>query len=153
MFVTWLIVLIAGRMPRSLHEALAAAVRYQARVTGYFLMLTARYPGGLFGDPETAPSGRCPGGTAGPGNGMAGLGAWVSCRAGRGATEAPGAPRGPAGPDQPGYGTGRHRTGRPGPVRLREPGLAPGPGQPDARRRADPYRLGTAPAGARLAGG
>ncbi len=53
MFVTWLIVLIAGRMPRPLHEALAAAVRYQTRVSGYFLMLTARYPGGLFGDPAT----------------------------------------------------------------------------------------------------
>ena len=52
MFVTWLIVLIAGRMPRPLHEALAAAVRYQVRVSGYFLMLTAQYPGGLFGDPD-----------------------------------------------------------------------------------------------------
>ena len=53
MLVTWLIVLIAGRMPRPLHEALAAAVRYQVRVSGYFLMLTAQYPGGLFGDPDT----------------------------------------------------------------------------------------------------
>jgi hypothetical protein len=51
MFVAWLIVLIAGRMPRPLHEALAAVVRYEVRVHGYFLMLTARYPGGLFGDP------------------------------------------------------------------------------------------------------
>ena len=51
MFVTWLIVLIAGQMPRPLHEALAATVRYHVRVTGYFLMVTARYPGGLFGDP------------------------------------------------------------------------------------------------------
>ena len=54
MFVTWLIVLVAGRMPRPLHEALAAAVRYQVRVSGYFLMLTAQYPGGLFGDPATS---------------------------------------------------------------------------------------------------
>ena len=54
MFVAWLIVLVAGRMPRPLHEALAAAVRYHIRVTGYFLMLTARYPGGLFGDPATS---------------------------------------------------------------------------------------------------
>ncbi len=54
MFVTWLIVLIAGRMPRPLHEALAATVRYHVRVTGYFLMLTARYPGGLYGDPATS---------------------------------------------------------------------------------------------------
>ncbi len=73
MFVTWLIVLITGQMPRPLHEALAAAVRYQARVTGYFLMLTARYPGGLFGDPATSAfgmppaGGAFPGGSAGPG--------------------------------------------------------------------------------------
>jgi hypothetical protein len=64
MFVTWLIVLIAGRMPRPLHEALAAAVRYQVRVSGYFLMLTAQYPGGLYGDPGTPASGM---GTAGGG--------------------------------------------------------------------------------------
>ena len=62
MFVTWLIVLIAGRMPRPLHEALAAAVRYQARVSGYLLMLTARYPGGLYGDPATSAFGAGPAG-------------------------------------------------------------------------------------------
>ncbi len=69
MFVTWLIVLIAGRMPRPLHEALAAVVRYQVRVSGYFLMLTAQYPGGLFGDPATSASGAGPAGggfAAGP---------------------------------------------------------------------------------------
>ena len=83
MFVTWLIVLIAGRMPRPLHEALAAALRYQARVIGYFLMLTARYPGGLFGDPAAfgaGPADSVPAGSAGPGTtGVTGV------------TEAPGA--------------------------------------------------------------
>jgi Domain of unknown function (DUF4389) len=49
-FVSWLIVLASGRMPASLHAALAAAVRYQTRVLGYSLMLTSAYPGGLFGD-------------------------------------------------------------------------------------------------------
>ena len=82
MFVTWLIVLIAGRMPRPLHEALAAAVRYHVRVTGYFLMLTARYPGGLFGDP------------AGP--------AFVAAPAG-GAF--PAGPADPAAPAAPGWGS------------------------------------------------
>ena len=48
--ISWLIVLIAGRMPDPVHEALAAAVRYQARITGFALMLTSAYPGGLFGD-------------------------------------------------------------------------------------------------------
>lgn len=66
MFVTWLIVLIAGRMPRPLHEALAAVVRYEVRVHGYFLMLTARYPGGLFGDPATSASGMAPAGYGQP---------------------------------------------------------------------------------------
>jgi hypothetical protein len=49
-FVIWLIVLIAGRMPRALSEAIAAVVRYQTRVYGYVLMVTSTYPGGLFGD-------------------------------------------------------------------------------------------------------
>ena len=66
MFVTWLIVLISGRMPRSLHEALAATVRYHIRVTGYFLMLTARYPAGLFGDPATSAFAGPPAGGAFP---------------------------------------------------------------------------------------
>jgi hypothetical protein len=48
--VVWLIVLIAGRMPRALSEAVAAIVRYQTRVFGYVLMVTSTYPAGLFGD-------------------------------------------------------------------------------------------------------
>jgi hypothetical protein len=96
MFITWLIVLIAGRMPRSLHESLAAVVRYQVRVIGYFLMLTARYPGGLFGDPATAAFGA-------PHEG----GAFPAGSADPAATAAPGwgqpAPGQPA-PGQPGYG-------------------------------------------------
>ena len=55
LFVTWLIVLINGRMPVALHQALAAALRYNARVTGYILMLTSAYPGGLFGDQPAVP--------------------------------------------------------------------------------------------------
>ncbi|MGI8448891.1 MAG: DUF4389 domain-containing protein, partial [Streptosporangiaceae bacterium] len=135
MFVTWLIVLIAGRMPRPLHEAVAAAVRYQARVTGYFLMLTARYPGGLFGDPETSAFGMGPAGgdfaagSASPGAAGATGAAEV--------TEAPGAasagPSGawgspaPEGPgwgqpatDQPGYG--QAEAGQAGPAQGGQPG-------------------------------
>lgn len=101
MFITWLIVLIAGRMPRSLHESLAAVVRYQVRVTGYFLMLTARYPGSLFGDPAPAAFGAAPEG-----------GAFPAGSADPAATAAPGwgqpAPGEPApgqpGSGQPGYG-------------------------------------------------
>lgn len=48
--VIWLIVLIAGRMPDTLYQALATILRYLIRFQGYWLLLTATYPGGLFGD-------------------------------------------------------------------------------------------------------
>ena len=60
LFVTWLIVLITGRMPGMLHQALAAVLRYYVRAHGYALMLTSAYPGGLFGDPA-APGSWSPG--------------------------------------------------------------------------------------------
>ena len=61
MFIAWLIVLIMGRMPRPLHEAIAAIVRYWARLKGYWYMLTDVYPAGLFGDqPEPTPAGEAP---------------------------------------------------------------------------------------------
>ncbi|HEX9355813.1 MAG TPA: DUF4389 domain-containing protein [Streptosporangiaceae bacterium] len=114
MFVTWLIVLIAGRMPRPLHEALAAAVRYQARVSGYFLMLTAQYPAGLFGDPDTSASGIWPAGgefaagpgePAAPGRGQPGPGVPGAAQPG------PGVP----GAAQPGWGPwGQPESGQPG---------------------------------------
>jgi hypothetical protein len=70
LLVTWLIVLIRGTMPQSLHQAIAAVVRYQTRVSGYYWMLTAEYPWGLLGDraepAEPALSGE-PGELAAPG--------------------------------------------------------------------------------------
>jgi Domain of unknown function (DUF4389) len=56
MFVTWLIVLIRGQMPDSIHQALAAVLRYQVRTLGFATMLTSAYPGGLFGDPASSGS-------------------------------------------------------------------------------------------------
>ena len=57
MFIAWLILVITGRMPQMLFESLAAALRYQTRLYGYWLMLTSVYPGGLFGDkPEATPA-------------------------------------------------------------------------------------------------
>ena len=51
LFVIWLIVLISGRMPDPLHQAIAAILRLQARYYGYLLLLTGTYPWwGLFGD-------------------------------------------------------------------------------------------------------
>ena len=50
-FVTWLIVLVTGRMPDAIYQGLAAVLRYQVRTLGFAVMLTSAYPGGLFGDP------------------------------------------------------------------------------------------------------
>ncbi|MDH6108915.1 hypothetical protein P3T36_006292 [Kitasatospora sp. MAP12-15] len=55
--VIWLVVLIAGRMPRPLFEASAATARYAMRLSAYTLMLTSAYPKALFGDGEPALSG------------------------------------------------------------------------------------------------
>ena len=124
MFVTWLIVLIAGRMPRPLHEALAAALRYQARVIGYFLMLTAGYPGGLFGDPAAfgaGPADSVPAGSAGPGTtgvtgvteapGAASAGPWGAWGSAAPEGRDPGQPA----PDQPGSGPAAPGYGQPAP--------------------------------------
>ena len=46
--------LVTTRLPRSLFEAEAAALRYQLRAYAYFAMLTSEYPRGLFGDPAPA---------------------------------------------------------------------------------------------------
>ena len=127
LFVTWLIVLIAGRMPRPLHEAYAAGLRYYVRFLGYVFLLTATYPGGLFGDQP---------GVAGPLPGMP-------------VTAEPGEPW----PAQPGYGQPAY----PGPgYAMAAPGQPayPGPGygaaepaygQPEGPGEwlggADPWRL------------
>jgi hypothetical protein len=51
-FVSWLIVLITGRMPDTIYQALSAVLRYQLRVIGFGAMLTSAYPAELFGDIE-----------------------------------------------------------------------------------------------------
>jgi len=60
MLIAWLLVLITGRMPRPLHEALAAIVRYWARLKGYWYMFTDVYPAGLFGDQPQASAAEVP---------------------------------------------------------------------------------------------
>jgi hypothetical protein len=54
MLVIWLIVLITGKMPAPLHDAISATLRYTLRFYGYFVMLTSEYPRGLFGDKPVA---------------------------------------------------------------------------------------------------
>jgi Domain of unknown function (DUF4389) len=106
LFVTWLIVLIAGHMPRSLHEAIAAGTRYHIRFYGYVFLLTGTYPWGLFGDQ--------PAGMAAPGY-------------------YPQAGYGPPAPGEPGYGepaAGQAAYGQPAPG-YAPPGYGqPGYGQP-----------------------
>jgi hypothetical protein len=93
MIPTWLIVLIRGRMPRPLHEAIAACLRYWARTKGYWYLLTDVYPDGLFGDP----AGPAPGG-AGPAVAAAGPSAtWAPAAAGPAAW----APPSISGPEPP----------------------------------------------------
>lgn len=50
LFVAWLIALVNGHLPRPLHQALTALLRYQIRLYCYYWMLTPSYPWGLFGD-------------------------------------------------------------------------------------------------------
>jgi hypothetical protein len=69
-FVSWLIVLITGRMPDTIYQALSAVLRYQLRVIGFGAMLTSTYPAELFGDidaPASQAYGAQPGYGAPPG--------------------------------------------------------------------------------------
>ena len=112
MIPVWLIVLVRGRMPQPLYEAIAACLRYWARMKAYWYLLTDVYPDGLFGDPaEPGPRrarrldrtglqrGRARGrlgrpqragapggerGADGSGGGPPGPAAWRLCRSGRG---------------------------------------------------------------------
>jgi uncharacterized protein DUF4389 len=43
-FLGWFAALALGRMPRSLREAQAYALRYSTQVSAYVLILTERYP-------------------------------------------------------------------------------------------------------------
>lgn len=51
----WLIVLVKGEMPVSLFGALAAVLRFQSRLYAYYMMITNKYPGELFGDTAASP--------------------------------------------------------------------------------------------------
>ena len=60
-FFVWLIALVTGRLPDSLHQALAAIARYQFRFNGYAYLVTAEYPWwGLFGDGPAETSAAAP---------------------------------------------------------------------------------------------
>ena len=52
---SWFMITFTGAQPIPLYEATRAVIRYQARIGGYFSMLTAEYPWGLLGDLPTVP--------------------------------------------------------------------------------------------------
>ena len=49
-FFSWVILLIRGKLPRSMHQATVAIIRFQGRALAYVMLLQDPYPGGLFGD-------------------------------------------------------------------------------------------------------
>ena len=51
--VIWIATLILGRVPDSFFGATAATIRWQARTSGYFTMLTSYYPSNVLGDKDT----------------------------------------------------------------------------------------------------
>jgi Domain of unknown function (DUF4389) len=54
---SWFMLLVTGELPIPLFEATRAVVRYQARLYGYFAMLTPEYPWGAMGDSSSLPAG------------------------------------------------------------------------------------------------
>lgn len=50
LFITWLIALVTGKVPASLHLAYSAVLRFEIRLFCYWWLVTPTYPGGLFGD-------------------------------------------------------------------------------------------------------
>ena len=53
--ISWFIVLIQGRMPESLFDAIANVQRYITRFNSYFWLVTPAYPAGLFNDSQATP--------------------------------------------------------------------------------------------------
>jgi hypothetical protein len=135
-FIAWLITLITGELPASLHQAFTAVLRYSTRTFCYEYLLTPTYPGGLFGDaPGSAAPAPVPPRPPGPGYGTPGYEAPGYGTPGYGAPgyEAPGY-------GTPGYGTpgyGGPSVGTPG---YGEPAAtAPGYGMPQYGAPAPGY--------------
>jgi hypothetical protein len=140
LFITWIIALIAGTLPVSLHLAYAAVFRFGVRYYAYALLLTPTYPGGLFGDDPALPA-AAPGFPGAPG-GYGPPPGYGTTTAGYGAAPgtAPGG-YGPPGPPPPapgsygapgaapgGYGTPGPYGPPPGTPGYGAPGAAPGYG-------------------------
>jgi hypothetical protein len=107
-FIAWLITLITGKLPDSLHAAYTAILRYTTRLNCYLYMLTPAYPRGLFGDAaDPVVDAPYPGGYGTPpGYGAAeGYGTSPEYGAAGGYGTPGGGYDAPGGYGQPGYGT------------------------------------------------
>lgn len=51
-FFAWIITLIRGTLPEPIHNAFAASIRFQTRVSAYGWLVQDPYPRGLFGDQD-----------------------------------------------------------------------------------------------------
>jgi len=127
LFIAWLITLVAGQLPHSLHQALTAVLRYETRLYCYYCMLTPTYPWGLFGDaggvqPAAAPAQPAPDAWYGYG-GAPGYGAPAGYQASGYAAPGYGTP---GAPPAPGYGTPGSVYGTPGSVYGAPGGYGPG---------------------------
>jgi hypothetical protein len=58
--IAWLITLITGRLPTTLHKAFEASIRFNLRVLAYFLLAQEPYPRHLFGDATSTAGGADP---------------------------------------------------------------------------------------------
>ncbi len=52
--VGWIVTLVTGQLPRPLHEAASATLRFSTRTYSYLALLQSGYPSGLFGEGESA---------------------------------------------------------------------------------------------------
>jgi hypothetical protein len=112
--VSWVITLVAGRLPAPLHQAFTAMNRYQTRYICYLCLLTSTYPAKLFGDqPDaSAPAPAAPAAPIAPTESAWGTPAPYGSTPGYENTPAYGTT--PANEGTPGYGTPQSVYGAPG---------------------------------------
>jgi hypothetical protein len=127
--IAWLVTLVTGKLPDSLHLAFTAVLRYHFRYYCYWQLLTPTYPGGLFGDAAGAPAYETPA----PGYGAPGYeGEPPAPEYGTPGYGTPGYEGEPPAPEYgipgygaPGYGTAGSVYGTPGGYGTPPPGFQP----------------------------
>ncbi len=56
LIVMWFVILFRGTMPPTFYVCYSALLRYDVRLSTYFLLLTSEYPWGMFGDRAALPA-------------------------------------------------------------------------------------------------